>query len=173
MPVTRSGFQALVDAVWGATSKIVSSVTGAVGSVTGAVGSVTGNVGGNVAGSVGSVTAAVTVGTNNDKTGYSLASAVTVGTNNDKTGYALTAGSYSVRASSSQRGTITVDNTSQTASISSVTTTRATEGHLGGSLNANGGHVYITLTSATVVTATQFADVADATVNSFVVPEFF
>lgn len=41
----------------------------------GAVASVTGNVGGNVAGSVGSVTAAVTVGTNNDKTGYALSSA--------------------------------------------------------------------------------------------------
>ncbi len=38
-----------------------------------AVASVTGNVGGNVAGSVGSVTAGVTVTTNNDKTGYSLA----------------------------------------------------------------------------------------------------
>ena len=42
----------------------IASVTGSVGSVTGAVGSVTG--------SVGSVTADVTVGTNNDKTGYSL-----------------------------------------------------------------------------------------------------
>lgn len=41
----------------------------------GAVASVTGNVGGNVAGSVGSVTAAVTVGANNDKTGYSLTTA--------------------------------------------------------------------------------------------------
>ena len=53
-----------------------------VASVTGAVGSVTGNVGGNVAGSVasvsgavGSVTGAVTVATNNDKTGYALTSA--------------------------------------------------------------------------------------------------
>jgi hypothetical protein len=53
----------------------VGSVTGAVGSVTGAVGSVTGNVGGSVVGSVASVTAAVTVGTNNDKTGYSLTQA--------------------------------------------------------------------------------------------------
>jgi hypothetical protein len=44
-------------------------------SVTGSVGSVTGNVGGNVVGSVGSVTAAVTVGTNNDKTGYALTAA--------------------------------------------------------------------------------------------------
>jgi hypothetical protein len=41
--------------------------------VTGAVGSVTGNVGGNVAGSIGSVTSPVTVGTNNDKSGYALA----------------------------------------------------------------------------------------------------
>jgi hypothetical protein len=39
------------------------------------VGSVTGNVGGNVVGSVDSVTDPVTVGTNNDKTGYSLATA--------------------------------------------------------------------------------------------------
>jgi len=51
------------------------STTGSVGSVTGAVGSVAGNVGGNVVGSVGSVTDPVTVGTNNDKTGYSLATA--------------------------------------------------------------------------------------------------
>jgi len=46
------------------TSQVVASVTGAVGSVTGSVGSVTG--------AVGSVTSPVTVGTNNDKTGYSL-----------------------------------------------------------------------------------------------------
>ena len=51
------------------------STTGSVGSVTGAVGSVTGNVGGNVVGSVASVTAGVTVGTNNDKTGYTLTQA--------------------------------------------------------------------------------------------------
>lgn len=74
------------------TSQQVASVSGAVGSVTGAVGSVTGNVGGNVVGSVGSIsgvtfpanfpdlaitatTGRVTVGTNNDKTGYSLATA--------------------------------------------------------------------------------------------------
>ena len=41
----------------------------------GPVESVLGSVGGNVAGSVGSVTAAVVVGTNNDKTGYSLSTA--------------------------------------------------------------------------------------------------
>ncbi len=39
----------------------------------GAVASVTGNIGGNVVGSVGSVLAGVSVTTNNDKTGYSLA----------------------------------------------------------------------------------------------------
>ena len=48
-------------------SQVVASVTGAAGSVTGSVGSVTG--------AVGSVTAGVTVTTNNDKTGYSLATA--------------------------------------------------------------------------------------------------
>lgn len=51
--------------------QVVASVTGAVGSVTGAVGSVTG--------AVGSVAAAVTVGTNNDKTGYSLTATTGLG----------------------------------------------------------------------------------------------
>jgi hypothetical protein len=45
------------------------NVTGSVGSVLGNLG---GNVNGNVVGSVGSVLAAVTVGTNLDKTGYAL-----------------------------------------------------------------------------------------------------
>jgi len=64
------------------------STTGSVGSVTGAVGSVTGNVGGNVAGSVGSVTG--NVGGNVVGSVASVTAAVTVGTNNDKTGYTLT-----------------------------------------------------------------------------------
>ena len=51
------------------------STSQTVASVSGAVGSVTGDVGGNVVGSVASVTAGVTVTTNNDKTGYSLATA--------------------------------------------------------------------------------------------------
>lgn len=51
MPVARSGFQALVNAVWGAASKIVTSVSGNVG----------GNVNGNVVGSVASVTAPVSI----------------------------------------------------------------------------------------------------------------
>lgn len=59
----------------GSVASVTGNVGGSVGSVTGAVGSVTGNVGGNVVGSVASVTAAVTVGTNNDKTGYALSAA--------------------------------------------------------------------------------------------------
>lgn len=71
-----------VGSVTGAVGAVTGNVGGSVASVTGAVGSVTGNVGGNVvgsvasvAGAVGSVTAAVTVGTNNDKTGYALTAA--------------------------------------------------------------------------------------------------
>jgi hypothetical protein len=45
------------------------------GNVTGSVGSVVGDVGGRVVGSVASVTSPVTVGTNNDKSGYILAAA--------------------------------------------------------------------------------------------------
>lgn len=69
------------------TGGTISAVTGAVGSVTGSVGSVVGSVGSvtspvnitggtisAVTGSVGSVVSGVTVTTNNDKTGYSLAS---------------------------------------------------------------------------------------------------
>lgn len=79
----------VVTGVSGNVTGSVGSVTGAVGSVTGAVGSVTGNVGGNVTGSVGSVTGAV--GSVTGSVG-SVTGAVTVGTNNDKTGYALAAG---------------------------------------------------------------------------------
>ena len=52
-------------------TQTVASVSGSVGSVTGAVGSVTG--------AVGSVTATVTVGTNNDKTGYTLTAGTGLG----------------------------------------------------------------------------------------------
>jgi hypothetical protein len=52
-------------------TSVQGNVTGSVASVVGAVGSVTGSVG-SVTGAVGSVTAPVTVGTNNDKTGYSI-----------------------------------------------------------------------------------------------------
>ena len=69
------------------TSQTVASVSGAVGSVSGAVGSVTGNVGGNVVGSVGSVVG--NVGGNVNGSVGSVAAGVTVSTNNDKTGYSL------------------------------------------------------------------------------------
>lgn len=55
------------------TMDITGNLSGSVGSVTGAVGSVTG--------AVGSVTGSVTVGTNNDKTGYSLTSEFRIRTN--------------------------------------------------------------------------------------------
>lgn len=66
---------AAVTTVGSVTGNVGGNVAGSVASVTGAVGSVTGNIGGNVAGSVGSVTGDVTVGTNKDKTGYSLVAA--------------------------------------------------------------------------------------------------
>jgi len=53
-------------------------------------------------------------------------SQITVAVNNDKTGYSLTAGSYSIRASSSQHsGQITLTTNPQDFTMSSVTTTRA------------------------------------------------
>lgn len=65
-------------AVWSAT-RIANSSAGtfgeAVSGVANSVGYVAGSVSGNVVGSVASVTAPVTVGTNNDKTGYTLTSA--------------------------------------------------------------------------------------------------
>src|SRR3990167_1966689 len=72
-----------------------------------------------------------------DEIGISMA--VTVTTNNDKTGYSLTAGSYSIQASSVQRGTIQITATSQTASISSVTMTRAVEHQNGNSAEVSSG----------------------------------
>lgn len=105
------------------------------------------------------------------------AGAVTVGTNNDKTGYALTAGSYSVRASSTQRGTIVLNtSTSGTATISSVTTTRAQETFGGYDTNVDllsNSAIYITLTNATTVTATKSGGAAGVVVVSYVVPELF
>lgn len=54
---------------------------------------------------------------------------VTVTTNNDKTGYSLTAGSYSIRASSTQRQVTSAASVNADVTFSSVTTTRATEGY--------------------------------------------
>ena len=99
----------------------------------------------------------VTVTTNNDKTGYAL---TTQDWNVGKTGYALTAGSYSVRASSMQRGLITNADAANngTATISSVTTTRAQEillGSISDGVNEVGILSRMTLTNSTTITATK------------------
>ena len=80
----------------------------------------------------------VTVGTNNDKTGYTASTVsdktgYTVSTVSDKTGYSLTAGSYSIRASNTQQITASLASgtaTSTTAAISSVTATSVTSSSL-------------------------------------------
>lgn len=66
------GGSVVAASVTGAVGSVTGNVGGSVGSVTGSVGSVVGNVGGNVVGSVDSVVDPVTVGTNNDKSGYAL-----------------------------------------------------------------------------------------------------
>lgn len=101
---------------------------------------------------------------------------VVASTVSDKTGYTLTAGSYSIRASSMQRGQ--VDNTgagTNTATISSVTTTRAVEGLCGGSSNndiVSRSLVRLTLTNATTVTVVKGTS-TDNTETNYVVSEFF
>lgn len=72
---------------------------------------------------------------------------------NDKTGYSLAAGSYAIRASSSQRGSVSYSAASGTITISSVTTTRASaatssQGNTNGALCASEGHI----TASTTVT---------------------
>ena len=91
-----------------------------------------------------------------------------VGSNLDKTGYTLTAGSYSVRASSTQQGVTFIDDnggTSGGTNISSVTLTRAILN--GGESNITGagdmqGQMYVQMTSATVVTGTRGANQGSA-----------
>mgnify|MGYP001565068321 CR=1 FL=1 len=62
-----------------------------------------------------------------------------VDTNNDKTGYSLTAGSYSVRASSTQFIAVAIANGAQTVtgSHSSVTTTRTQISHDGSRVSSS------------------------------------
>jgi hypothetical protein len=76
-----------------------------IGNLSGSVGSVIGNVGGNVVGSVASVTNPVAVGTNNDKTGYSLTQAF-------PTNFAA--------LGISETGEVTTDNASREASKADV-----------------------------------------------------
>ena len=84
---------------------------------------------------------------------------VTVNANNDKTGYSLTAGSYVIRASSTQRGEIVYSGAgSGTASISSVTVTRATlqnGGHRTNTASTDAARYMgtLTITNATTVTS--------------------
>lgn len=79
----------LPDQTMNITGNITGNLSGSVGSVTGAVGSVTGNVGGNVTGSVGSISG-VTFPTNFADLAITVTTGrVTVGTNADKTGYSI------------------------------------------------------------------------------------
>ena len=107
--------------VTGNLSGSVGSVTGAVGSVTGAVGSVTGNVGGNVggnvAGSVASVTNAVTVGTNNDKTGYSLSASGVQAIWDALTSALTTVGSVGKRIADNLDGTVSSRSSHSAADV--------------------------------------------------------
>lgn len=104
---------------------------------------------------------------------------VTVG---DKTGYSLTAGSYSIRASSTQHGTGTVASSSSSgsATISSVTTTRASHSYGGHSddLNntpiAEAAWMRSTLAGATSVTGVRdAADASQSLIFGYCVAEFF
>ena len=94
----------------GLSAELIAAVVRRVLAAVGTIVTVTGNVNG----SVNSVTTAVTVGTNSDKTGYSL-----------------TAGSYSIRAASTQQltGTITSTNTAGAASVSFRSHTRCTSSY--------------------------------------------
>jgi hypothetical protein len=98
----------------------------------------------------------------------------------DKTGYSLTAGSYSTRASSTQRGTVTIAaaDLTATAAISSVTTTRAHETYSGQLTSADAGEHLVQarmdLTNATTITATRWVQSGvNAITVGFTVPEYF
>src|SRR3990167_5846777 len=92
---------------------------------------------------------------------------------NTKTGFSLTAGSYSVRASSTQYGSISeAVTTTEVFTCSSVTVTRAVLQHLGSShtkpgtpassgVSGDWNNWRITLTDATTVTFTRTATASD------------
>lgn len=102
IPTSNPTAAAIADAVWDepradhtssgtfgqGVASVQGNVTGSVASVSGAVGSVTGNVGGNVVGSVGSISG-VSFPTNFGSLAITSLGKVTVGTNDDKTGYYL------------------------------------------------------------------------------------
>ncbi len=99
----KTGYALSSTQTFNVTGNVTGNLSGSVGSVTGAVGSVTGNVGGNVGGNVVGTVASVvglntslidaTISSRSTYAGGAVASVtagVTVGTNNDKTGYSLT-----------------------------------------------------------------------------------
>ena len=95
---------------------------------------------------------------------------------NTKTGFSLTAGSYVVRASSIQRGLITGSTSTLTATISSVTTTRAAENRNGVRTDGNNVSETMTnvqLTDATTITVTKNADAGITSRTPYVVTELF
>jgi hypothetical protein len=107
---------------------------------------------------------AVTVTTNNDKTGY------TVSTVSDKTGYALTAGSYSRHPTNTQRTVVAFSGATASHTLSAVTMARAQSCWRGIGINVVDGtsvfgdpHAAVVLTSTTNVTATR--DRNDSGVN--------
>ena len=108
------------------------NVTGNItGNVSGSVGSVTGNVGGNVTGSVGSVVGTVTVGTNNDKTGYALSGTQTFNVTGNITGNVSgSVGSVTGNVGGNVVGSVASVSGLSTASIAAaVLTTQMTESY--------------------------------------------
>jgi hypothetical protein len=111
-----------------------------------------------------------TVSSNQDKSGYNVTSV------SDKTGYSLTAGSYVVRSSSSQMGTININTgASNNTSISGVTVGRCSLAQTGDSNQvpntAGIAWSYLTMASSTV-TATRYDTSGDDTTAGFSVVEF-
>ena len=100
---------------------------------------------------------------------------------NTKTGFSLTAGSYSVLASSTQRGTITEaqgGGSSATAAIAPVTVTRALASYEGAHETGIAALDFsmfgrITLTNATTVTLTRSDNNSCSLIADFQVHELF
>ena len=94
---------------------------------------------------------------------------------NTKTGFSLTAGSYAVLASSTQHGQVSSAATSATATISSVTTTRATEQKNGNRTNDTSiveSDTNLTLTNGTTITVGKTNSTGNP-VTQFSVTELF
>jgi hypothetical protein len=96
---------------------------------------------------------------------------------NTKTGFGLTAGSYSVRKSSFQRGTITVTSpsTTGTSTISAVTLANAgafkNQHNMNVAANSQEGWLYLTAT--TTVTMDNQADTSWTQYTAWTVAEYY